>query len=195
MEHGGLYAQPIPCDHQQRTECGWHQGTRPYPPNFVSWQIRLSFFSGCELGIRIPVQDCLWQIISRTEQMPSPSAHSLALFASIAEATAFLTAPGSLALQHAMLASHSAAGCRLNALSTPAPIARVQHRRMKRSGARNLHASATATLVTPASGVLQSYMWSSYCNQDHFLLLATTTIPAVSTASTTFCTSTDTPLI
>jgi len=25
-EHGGLYAQPMPCDHQQRTECGWHQG-------------------------------------------------------------------------------------------------------------------------------------------------------------------------
>jgi len=31
VEHGGLYAQPIPCDHQQRTMCGWHQG---YP--FVS---------------------------------------------------------------------------------------------------------------------------------------------------------------
>jgi len=30
-EHGGLYAQPMPCNHQQRTECGWHQG---YP--FVS---------------------------------------------------------------------------------------------------------------------------------------------------------------
>jgi len=30
-EHGGLYAEPMPCDHQQRTECGWHQG---YP--FVS---------------------------------------------------------------------------------------------------------------------------------------------------------------
>ena len=30
-EYGGLYAQPMPCNHQQRTECGWHQG---YP--FVS---------------------------------------------------------------------------------------------------------------------------------------------------------------
>ena len=30
-EHGRLYAEPMPCDHQQRTECGWHQG---YP--FVS---------------------------------------------------------------------------------------------------------------------------------------------------------------
>ena len=25
-EHCGLYAEPMPCDHQQRTECGWHQG-------------------------------------------------------------------------------------------------------------------------------------------------------------------------
>jgi len=31
VEHGGLYAQSMSCDHQQRTECGWHQG---YP--FVS---------------------------------------------------------------------------------------------------------------------------------------------------------------
>jgi len=31
VEHGGLYAQLMPCDHQQQTECCWHQG---YP--FVS---------------------------------------------------------------------------------------------------------------------------------------------------------------
>ena len=25
-EHGGLFAEQMPCDHQQRTECSWHQG-------------------------------------------------------------------------------------------------------------------------------------------------------------------------
>ena len=82
--------------------------------------------------------------------MISLSTHSLALFVSIAEATAFLTAPGGLVLQHALLARHSEAGCQLNALSTPAPIARVQHRRLQRSGASNLHASA----VTPSTPCL-----------------------------------------
>jgi len=113
--------------------------------------------------------------------MLSLSAHSLALFVSIAEATAFLTAPGGLALQHALLARHSEAGCQPNALSTPAPIARVQHRRMQRSGASNLHASATATMVTPSAPclfwgvaviyvvlVLQPRSLPAPCHHDHF---------------------------